>query len=184
MPHLCPPTPTRCSSRPASQGTGGRTGIGQQSGRLPSGGEGSIGRGSLPEQPLSDLEPAPFTSRMDRDRRRAEGTGGRTSPSQQPAGVVTGARARGESGGLLPSGGAREGDEGEGGGIADLKPKRHKGSIAFGEGLEFTSDDGEFRLQFHNLTQAEYPGISDSRSGTSSRASSSSRGNDGTSPAT
>ena len=74
-----------------AEGTGGRTGIGQQSGRLPSGGEGSIGRGSLPEQPLSDLEPAPFTSRMDRIGAGAEGTGGRTSPSQQPAGVVTGA---------------------------------------------------------------------------------------------
>jgi phosphate-selective porin OprO/OprP len=96
---------------------------------------------------------------MDRIGAGAEGTGGRTSPSQQPAGVVTGARARGESGGLLPSGGAREGEEGEGGGIVDLKPKRHKGSIAFGEGLEFTSDDGEFKLQFHNLTQAEFRGF-------------------------
>ena len=44
-------------------------------------------------------------------------------------------------------------------GNADLKPKRHPGKIAFGEGLEFTSDDGEFKLQFHNLTQAEYRGF-------------------------
>ena len=111
-----------------------------------------------PEQPLSGPESAPFTSRMDRIGAGAEGTGGRTSPSQQPAGVVTGPSPRRER--RTPAQRwCAEGEEGEGGGIVNLKPKRHKGSIAFGEGLEFTSDDGEFKLQFHNLTQAEFRGF-------------------------
>jgi len=33
---------------------------------------------------------------------------------------------------------------------------KHKGVIEFGDGLEIRSDDGEFKLQFHDLTQAEY----------------------------
>ena len=35
------------------------------------------------------------------------------------------------------------------------KPPRRKAIVEFAEGLEFASDDGEFKLQFHDLTQAE-----------------------------
>jgi phosphate-selective porin OprO/OprP len=141
-------------------GTGGRTGIREQ-GRMPSGGEGEIGRGSPVESAVGQPEAEPFRSRMDRIGAGAEGTGGRTYPDQQPT-TVSAPRARGESGvgpATRPSG-REEGGEGAEGELGrDLKPKRHKGSIAFGEGLEFTSDDDEFRLQFHNLTQAEYRGF-------------------------
>jgi phosphate-selective porin OprO/OprP len=97
---------------------------------------------------------------MERIGAGAEGTGGRTYPGQQPAATrgefVTGVRARGEAGAYRPSA-EEEGTQTPG--ARDLKPKRHPGKIAFGEGLEFTSDDGEFRLQFHNLTQAEFRGF-------------------------
>ncbi len=89
-------------------------------------------------------------SRMDRIGAGAEGTGGRTSPTQQPtitAGTARPAAADGKEG------------EAEGTSLVNQGPKRHKGTIAFGEGLEFTSDDNEFRLQFHNLTQAEFRGF-------------------------
>jgi phosphate-selective porin OprO/OprP len=36
------------------------------------------------------------------------------------------------------------------------KLKKRKALVEFGEGLELSSDDGEFKLQFHNLTQAEF----------------------------
>lgn len=137
-----------------AEGTGGRTGIGQQDRGMPTGGEGNIGRGSFGEE---GTELQPYRSRMDRIGAGAEGTGGRTYPGQQPA-TVSGARARGEVGAYRPE---EEGKEGESRapGATDLKPKRHPGRIAFGEGLEFTSDDGEFKLQFHDLTQSEYRGF-------------------------
>ncbi len=112
-----------------------------------------IGRGADSDD---GTELQPNQSRMDRIGSGAEGTGGRTYPDQQP--TFGGSRARGEVGAYKPEA------DGEGGksrspGAQDLKPKRHPGKIAFGEGLEFTSDDGEFRLQFHNLTQAELRGF-------------------------
>ena len=80
---------------------------------------------------------------MDRIGAGAEGTGGRTSSiSNRPL------SARGEE--------RRELQQSEG---ADQGPLRHGAKVEFAEGLEFTSDDGEFRLQFHNLTQAEYRGF-------------------------
>ncbi|MHB1558667.1 MAG: hypothetical protein ACYC61_14510, partial [Isosphaeraceae bacterium] len=137
-----------------AEGTGGRTGIRQQDRNMPTGGEGNIGRGSFGEQ---GTELQPYRSRMDRIGAGAEGTGGRTYPGQQPT-TVSGARARGEVGAYRPE---EEGAEGESRspGATDLKPKRHPGRIAFGEGLEFTSDDNEFKLQFHDLTQSEFRGF-------------------------
>ncbi len=109
--------------------------------------EGDAGRGLVTEEAPS-ISPLPsrtqpFRSRMDRIGAGAEGTGGRTSPSQQPA-----ARDREE-------GETKEGEGAEGKSIRDLKPRRHKGEFEFAEGLEFNSLDGEFKLQFHDLTQAE-----------------------------
>ena len=107
-----------------------------------------IGRGSTPLEPGSQTDGESGRSRMDRIGAGAEGTGGRTSPTQQPAAVPG---AEGEKKG--------EGAEGESKSLVNQGPKRHPGKIAFGEGLEFTSDDGEFKLQFHNLTQAEFRGF-------------------------
>ena len=80
---------------------------------------------------------------MDRIGVGAEGTGGRVSPDQQPA-AGAGGRIR------------RELQQIEG---VDQTPKKLPAKVAFGEGLEFTSDDGEYRIQFHNLTQAEFRGF-------------------------
>ena len=41
----------------------------------------------------------------------------------------------------------------------DAKPRTHRAVVDFGEGLEFRTDDDEYRLQFHNLTQAEFRGF-------------------------
>lgn len=38
----------------------------------------------------------------------------------------------------------------------DEKPRRRKAFVEFAEGLEFSSDDDEFKLTFHDLTQAEF----------------------------
>ncbi|MDR3633888.1 MAG: porin [Isosphaeraceae bacterium] len=47
------------------------------------------------------------------------------------------------------------------------KLRKRKAVVEFGEGLEFGSDDGEFKLQFHDLTQAEYRSFSPIHSGDS-----------------
>jgi phosphate-selective porin OprO/OprP len=81
-------------------------------------------------------------SRMDRAGAGAEGTGGRTSPEQQPS----------------PAAAAREGKESW---VykPDVGPPAHASKVRFAEGLEFISDDEEFRLQFHNLTQLDFRGF-------------------------
>lgn len=135
-----------------AQGTGGRTGIRQQGRSTMRGAAGEIGRGTA-----EDEGAAPFRSRLDRIGAGAEGTGGRTSPTQQP--TVSGPRARGESGAYTGKDQGDEGTESRAPGATDLKPKRHPGHFAFGEGLEFESDDDEFKLQFHDLTQAEFRGF-------------------------
>ncbi len=111
--------------------------------QIGAGAEGTGGRTFPDQQP--DVGDYPFgRSRMDRIGGGADGTGGRVSPEQQPSG--TGAR------GAI----RRQLQQVEG---IDQGPASRPAKVAFGEGLEFTSDDGEFRLQFHNLTQAEYRGF-------------------------
>lgn len=140
---LLPLPPDQEGPAGGAEGTGGRTGIRQQQQNLPT--------APIPPETVgagATTAPRPFQSRMDQIGAGAEGTGGRTYPTQQPAaarGVERGGGEAAEAGGA-PSG-------------VDLKVPRHPGKIAFGEGLEFTSDDGEFRLQFHNLTQAEFRGF-------------------------
>ena len=41
----------------------------------------------------------------------------------------------------------------------DAKPVKRPAKVSFAEGLEFGSDDDEFKLTFHNLTQADYRGF-------------------------
>ena len=81
--------------------------------------------------------------------RGAEGTGGRTSNSP------SGPNAR-ENGGV--------GAEGTGGRTfvreaASSEKKKTPAKVQFDEGIEFSSEDDEFKLNFHNLTQAEYRGF-------------------------
>jgi len=106
------------------------------------GSEGTGGRVDLNQQP-DDSNPDGSRSRMDRIGAGAEGTGGRVSPEQQPAAGAQG-RIR------------REFQQIEG---VDQAPKKLPARVAFGEGLEFTSENEEFRIQFHNLTQAEFRGF-------------------------
>ena len=40
-----------------------------------------------------------------------------------------------------------------------MKPRPDRGKITIGRGLRFTSDDDEFQLIFHDLTQAEIRGF-------------------------
>jgi phosphate-selective porin OprO/OprP len=78
-------------------------------------------------------------SRFDRAGIGAEGTGGRTSPTQQPSPATAGK----DEWVYKP----------------DVGPPTHSAKVRFGEGLEFLSDDDEFTLQFHNLTQVDYRGF-------------------------
>ncbi len=114
------------------------------------GAEGVVRRGAGAETalPALPLQPSPGTSastmsRMDRIGEGAQGTGGRTDPEQQP-----GRGSRGRDIRTLPT---------ESG--ADEAPLRHEARVEFGEGLEFKTEDDEFRLQFHDLTQVEYRGF-------------------------
>ena len=61
------------------------------------------------------------------------------------------------------------------------KGPRRLARVEFAEGLELSSPDDEFKLTFHNLTQAEYRGFPTSQQGSSS-PSSSSLASAGTSP--
>jgi phosphate-selective porin OprO and OprP len=109
--------------------------------QIGAGAQGTGGRTSPDQQPdVGDISSG--RSRFDRIGVGAEGTGGRTNPEQQPASPRG---ARGEERRTLEG--------------ADQGPLRHGSKVEFAEGLEFISDDGEFRLQFHNLTQAEYRGF-------------------------
>ena len=106
--------------------------------------QGTGGR-TFPEQQPDAGDWSFERSRMDRIGGGADGTGGRVSPEQQPAsGTGAVARIRRQ---LQQIAGIDQG------------PAKRPAKVSFGEGLEFTSDDGEFRLQFHNLTQAEFRGF-------------------------
>jgi phosphate-selective porin OprO/OprP len=114
--------------------------------RLDRSGLGAEGTGHRRDfAPASDGGNFPFgRSRMDRIGAGAQGTDGRVSPDQQP----TPRGARGEE--------RRQFQETVG---EDQRPFSHPAKVEFAEGLEFVSDDGEFALQFHNLTQSEFRGF-------------------------
>jgi len=88
--------------------------------------------------------------------RGAEGVSGRAD----------GARAAAGAGGTLSAerNAAGEGAEGTGGRtspeeVPDRKPGALAGKVNFSEGLIISSENDEFRLIFHNLTQAEFRGF-------------------------
>ena len=117
------------------------------------GSQGRIQRGVTPVGPPSPAAspsattPPPGSAarinRMDRSGEGAQGTGGRTNPEQQPAIGSRGTDRRELQG--------REGP--------DQKPVKHHANVEFAEGLEFTSADKEFKVQFHNLTQTDFRGF-------------------------
>ncbi len=86
----------------------------------------------------------------------AQGTGGRTNPRESSSGVP---------GRLTPREAGGTDAQGTGGRTfvrertADEKPLRRPAKVSFSEGLEFASEDDEFKLTFHDLTQAEYRGF-------------------------
>ncbi len=115
------------------------------------GARGTIGRGTEASrlQPANVQPTAPSPSRAEQIGEGARGTDGRVIRDQQPAAYAAAGRgARGVE--------RREAQEISG---ADQKPVRHPAHVAFAEGLEFTSDDQEFSLQFHNLTQVDFRGF-------------------------
>ncbi|HZW33504.1 MAG TPA: porin, partial [Isosphaeraceae bacterium] len=132
---------------PGAAGAAGRSGRSDVLQPGATGAQGRIRRGS-PSGPYVEAEPEDTRSRMERIGAGAEGTGGRVSPGQQPAAGPPPTGARGEE--------RRQLQAGEG---PDLKPKKHRARVEFAEGLEFTSEDEEFKLQFHNLTQTEFRGF-------------------------
>ncbi|HWE38416.1 MAG TPA: porin [Isosphaeraceae bacterium] len=100
----------------------------------------------------------------------AQGTGGRTNPDEQPP-------AEGPNRAPAPAG--TRGTSREAGGMgaqgmegrtsireADAKPTKSAAKVSFAEGISFASDDDEFQLSFHDLTQAEYRGFPKSDQGT------------------
>ena len=78
--------------------------------------------------------------------RSAEGTSGRTStsPSGPNARERSGIDAQGADGRAF----VRE--------AASSNKNKKPAKVLFDEGIEFSSEDDEFKLNFHNLTQAEY----------------------------
>jgi phosphate-selective porin len=75
--------------------------------------------------------------------------GGRASPSVE----FGGATAEG-AGGAKKEQKKEEKDETKA--LYDAKPKKRKVNVSYGEGVLFETDDKEFQMAFHNLTQAEY----------------------------
>ena len=131
-----------------AQGTGGRTGIRQQTPPPPPVARGRSAGGACPTSPRSS-----------RSGRAWSGSGRRRGDRgpDQPVAAAHRQRCPG------PGRGRRLPALGAGGGAGAGRPRPQAeaspGRIAFGEGLEFTSDDDEFKLQFHNLTQAEFRGF-------------------------
>lgn len=113
----------------------------------------------------------------------AQGTGGRTSPRERSGRLGELAPAPGAEV-STPSPRAAQGRDvatnpREAGGVgaqgtdartsvreADAKPEVVRARVNFAEGLEFSSEDDEFRLSFHDLTQAEYRGFPRADQGT------------------
>ena len=89
---------------------------------------------------------------------RAAGDGG--SSVTEPAAGPRSARERAGVG-AEGAGRGRASGSGTGGEGADSnKPKGRKLEVVAKDGLEFSSPDGEFKLVFHDLTQAEFRGFS------------------------
>ncbi len=84
----------------------------------------------------------------------AQGTAGRTSNRESSDARAFTPRERGGTGaqGTDARTFVREN-------TADAKPLKRPAKVLFSEGLEFASEDDEFQLTFHNLTQAEYRGF-------------------------
>ncbi len=106
------------------------------------------------------LGPGPITGSAARSEAGigAQGTGGRTNPRESGGGSgLGGQRTPREAGGIGAQG--TDGRTFVREYTADEKPLRRPAKVSFSEGLEFASEDDEFKLTFHDLTQAEYRGF-------------------------
>ncbi len=133
--------------------------------RRPSGPEGTIGRGSAGDQGAAGAAPSAPGGGMGTpgggapdDRRTVgpEGTIGRGSAGDQEGGGAGG--TGGDRVGAAPYGAKGRGPEAGGA----KKEKDRPVKVTIGNGLRFDSEDEEFQLQFHDLTQAEirnFPGV-------------------------
>lgn len=127
----------------------------------------------LGEEGLPDEEPP-----VQREGMGAQGTGGRVNPEEDreqgaaESGGPAGAATPGRVGPSRRVGGmGAQGTEGrsfirEMESLSDVKPPRRPARVSFAEGLEFASTDDEFKLSFHDLTQAEYRGFPPADQGT------------------
>ena len=120
----------------------GPSGVGAQGGIGRGTGAGTTAGAGPTVGPGFDFDRPGGMSRMDRIGVGAEGTGGRVSPTQQPSRAAA-AAAEAEVWVYKP----------------DAGPPVHRAVVRFGEGLEFRTEDDEYTLQFHNLTQVDYRGF-------------------------
>jgi phosphate-selective porin OprO and OprP len=131
-------------------------------------------------------------SREARAGQGAQGTGGRTNPERfnegglgaegmerapftAPGGlpVTTGGGLQGAQAGISTRGAVGMGAQGTGGrtyppestSVGSEKIPRRIAKVEFAEGLELSSPDDEFKLTFHNLTQAEFRGFPNNQQG-------------------
>ncbi len=123
-----------------AQGMGGRTAPGGPSGF---GAEGIEARGVFREG--GGLPPTTAT-----------GGGSPSAPAGVSRRAAEGIGARGTGGRTYPTETVSRGEE---------KVPRRLGKVEFAEGLEISSADDEFKLTFHNLTQAEYRAFPTSEEG-------------------
>ena len=107
---------------------------------------------------------APPTATATGGERTGGGSGGRASDASGRGGEgASGGRRDASAGGMSQRnvrGVGAQGTEGrtflpESVSRGSDKPDKRKAIVEFGEGLEFSSDDDEFKIQFHDLTQAE-----------------------------
>jgi phosphate-selective porin OprO and OprP len=110
------------------------------------------------------------TDRPGREGLGAQGTGGRTNPAEN-FGYDGGGRGGSASGSRDAGGFGAQGTDArteirELEAQSDWKPMKRRAKVTFAEGLEFSSSDDEFKLTFHDLTQAEYRGFPTKDQGT------------------
>jgi len=98
--------------------------------------------------------PAAPSERSDGEGAARERAGGRTN-RDNPQGVGSGLSTRARRGVGAQGTDARVFTP-ESGSRGSEKLEKRKAIVEFGEGLEFSSPDHEFKLQFHDLTQFEY----------------------------
>ncbi len=140
-----------------------RSATGGVEGRPSQAGEGALGMGGRTNPDAAGSGGG--SADRSRSGQGAQGTGGRTNPREGGGGSGAGGRLTPrEAGGTDAQGTDARTFVREN--TADEKPLRRPAKVSFSEGLEFASEDDEFKLTFHDLTQAEYRGFPSHDQGT------------------